>query len=89
MGEALAQKNNGLVEKDDIYQTLLENYNLKFANEYGTKSEGIPGVNEVELVFDEHDNNILAKSNSYTATKTKLKRKPLFQAFPRNDVEVY
>lgn len=33
--EALAKKDNELVEKDLVYQALLERYNLKLANEYG------------------------------------------------------
>jgi len=92
MDEELALKDNELVEKDLAYQALLERYNLKLANEYGKKSEKMPGAdevfNEVELVLDEHDKKLLADSNSDAITKTKPKRKPLPQALPRKEVVV-
>jgi len=92
MDEALAQKDNELAEKDIAYQQLLERYNLKLANEYGKKSEKMPGAdevfNEVELVLDEHDKKLLIDSSSNATTKTKPKRKPLPAALPRVDVIV-
>lgn len=36
-----------LAQKDAAYQQLLERYNLKLANEYGKKSEKMPGADEV------------------------------------------
>jgi transposase len=52
-----------LAEKDVAYQQLLERYNLKLANEYGKKSEKMPGAdevfNETESVLDEHDKKLL------------------------------
>ena len=63
MDDELAQKDNDLAEKELAYQQLLERYNLKLANEYGKKSEKMPGAdevfNEVELVLDEHDKKLL------------------------------
>jgi len=92
MDEELAQKDNELVEKDVAYQQLLERYNLKLANEYGKKSERMPGAdevfNEVELVLDEHDKKLLTKANADAPTKIKPKRKPLPQALPRKEVVV-
>ena len=92
MGDELAQKDNELVEKDLAYQALLERYNLKLANEYGKKSEKMPGAdevfNEVELVLDEQDKKLLAETNSDAPTKIKPKRKPLPQALPRKEVVV-
>ena len=90
--QVVIQKEVELVEKDAAYQRLLERYNLKLANEYGKKSEKIPGAdevfNEVELVLDEHDKDILAKGTSEPTTKTQPKRKPLPAAFPRKEVIV-
>ena len=90
MDKALAQKDNELVEKDIAYQALLERYNLKLANEYGKKSEKMPGAdevfNETESVLDEHDKKLLANPNADATTKTKPKRKPLPQALPRKEV---
>tara|TARA_B100000809_G_scaffold117129_1_gene115406 strand:- start:3570 stop:4085 length:516 start_codon:yes stop_codon:yes gene_type:complete len=84
---------NELAEKDAAYQLLLERYNLKLANEYGKKSERMPGAdevfNEVELVLDEHDKKLLAETNFDTTTKIKPKRKPLPQGLPRKEVFVY
>lgn len=81
-----------LAEKDVAYQLLLERYNLKLANEYGKKSEKMPGAdevfNEVELVLDEHDKKLLSGPPSNATTKTKPKRKPLPAALPRVDVIV-
>jgi transposase len=92
MDEELAQKDSELVEKDLAYQALLERYNLKLANEYGKKSEKLPGAdevfNEAELVLDEHDKKALADSNINATTKTKPKRKPLPAALPRKEVVV-
>jgi hypothetical protein len=92
MDEELAIKDNELVEKDLAYQALLERYNLKLANEYGKKSERMPGAdevfNEVELVLDEHDKKLLAAPNSGTITKNKPKRKPLPLALSRKEVVV-
>ena len=79
-----------LAEKDVVYQQLLERYNLKLANEYGKKSEKMPGAdevfNETESVLDEHDKKLLANPNADATTKTKPKRKPLPQALPRKEV---
>ena len=81
-----------LEEKDIAYQQLLERYNLKLANEYGKKSEKIPGAdevfNEAELVLDEHDKKLLAAPHSDATIKTKPKRKTLPAALPRVDVIV-
>ena len=81
-----------LAEKDVAYQMLLERYNLKLANEYGKKSEKMPGAdevfNEAELVLDEHDKNLLADSTPNATTKTKPKRKPLPVGLPRKEVVV-
>lgn len=92
MDDELAQKDNELAEKELAYQALLERYNLKLANEYGKKSEKMPGAdevfNEAELVLDEHDKKLLANSNAQTKTRTKPKRKPLPVALPRVDVVV-
>jgi len=81
-----------LAEKDVAYQRLLERYNLKLANEYGKKSEKMPGTdevfNEAELVLDEHDKKLLAAPHADATTKTKPKRKPLPAALPRVDVIV-
>ena len=88
----VVQKDNELAEKEVVYQQLLERYNLKLANEYGKKSEKMPGAdevfNEVELVLDEEDKKLLADSSTDTTTKIKPKRKPLPQALPRVDVGV-
>ncbi|OUR59852.1 hypothetical protein A9Q74_15925 [Colwellia sp. 39_35_sub15_T18] len=66
---------NELAEKDVAYQQLLERYNLKLANEYGKKSEKMPGVdevfNEAELVLDEYDKKLLADSIANVKTKAK------------------
>ena len=90
--QLVTQKDNELVEKDLAYQALLERYNLKLANEYGKKSEKMPGAdevfNEVELVLDEHDKSILADSIINVKTKSKPKRKPLPEALPRKEVVV-
>ncbi len=92
MDNELAQKDNELAEKDVAYRILLERYNLKLAQEYGKKSEKMPGAdevfNEVELVLDEHDKKLLAKANADVTPKTKPKRKPLPQALPRKEVMV-
>jgi transposase len=92
MGDELAQKDNELAEKDVAYQQLLERYNLKLANEYGKKSEKMPGAdevfNEAELVLDEVDKKLLAAPHTDATTKTKPKRKPLPAALPRVDVIV-
>ena len=92
MESELAEKENELAEKDVAYQLLLERYNLKLAKEYGKKSEKMPGAdevfNEVELVLDEHDKKLLAKTNADTTTKTKPKRKPLPTELPRKEVVV-
>lgn len=83
---------NELAEKDIAYQLLLERYNLKLANEYGKKSEKMPGAdevfNEVELVLDEQDKKLLGEPTSNTTTKTKPKRKPLPAVLPRKEVVV-
>lgn len=90
--QVVIQKEVELAEKDVAYQQLLERYNLKLANEYGKKSEKMPGAdevfNEVELVLDEVDKKLLVDSSSNTTTKTKPKRKPLPAALPRIDVIV-
>jgi transposase len=90
--QVVIQKEVELAEKDVAYQLLLERYNLKLANEYGKKSEKMPGAdevfNEVELVLDEHDKNLLADPPSNSTTKTKPKRKPLPAELPRVDVIV-
>ncbi len=90
--QIVIQKEVELAEKDVAYQQLLERYNLKLANEYGKKSEKMPGAdevfNEVELVLDEHDKKFLVDSSSNATTKTKPKRKPLPAALPRIDVIV-
>ncbi|TWX45085.1 IS66 family transposase [Colwellia hornerae] len=92
MDKELAQKDNELVEKDAAYQQLLERYNLKLANEYGKKSEKMPGAdevfNEAESVLDDVDKKILADSNINVITKTKPKRKPLPASLPRKEVLV-
>jgi transposase len=92
MDKELAQKDNELVEKDAAYQQLLERYNLKLANEYGKKSEKMPGAdevfNEAESVLDDVDKKILADSNIHVTTKTKPKRKPLPASLPRKEVLV-
>jgi transposase len=81
-----------LAEKDVAYQQLLERYNLKLANEYGKKSEKMPGAdevfNEVELVLDEHDKKLLTDPLPNATTKTKPKRKPLPAELPRKEVIV-
>lgn len=90
--QVVFQKEVELAEKDVAYQQLLERYNLKLANEYGKKSEKMPGAdevfNEAELMLDEHDKNLLGAPHSDTTTKTKPKRKPLPAALPRVDVIV-
>ncbi|MFT4747191.1 MAG: transposase [Congregibacter sp.] len=86
------QKEVELAEKDVAYQQLLERYNLKLANEYGKKSEKMPGTdevfNEAELMLDEHDKKLLAAPHSDATIKTKPKRKLLPAALPRVDVIV-
>ena len=73
MDVELAQKDNERAEKDVAYQQLLERYNLKLANEYGKKSEKMPGADEVfdevELVLDEHDKKLLAVPHANATTK--------------------
>ncbi len=90
--QVVIQKEVELAEKDVAYQQLFERYNLKLANEYGKKSEKMPGAdevfNEAELVLDEHDKKLLGAPHSDTTTKTKPKRKPLPAALPRVDVIV-
>ena len=90
--QVVIQKEVELAEKDVAYQQLLERYNLKLANEYGKKSEKMPGAdevfNEVELVLDEHDKKLLGAPQADATTKTKPKRKPLPTALPRVDVIV-
>ncbi|MFT5815585.1 MAG: transposase [Psychroserpens sp.] len=92
MGDELAKKDNELAEKEIAYQVLLERYNLKLANEYGKKSEKMPGAdevfNEAELVLDEHDKKLLVALHFDATTKPKPKRKPLPTALPRVDVIV-
>ena len=92
MESELAKKERELAEKNIVYQQLLERYNLKLANEYGKKSEKMPGAdevfNEVELVLDEHDKKLLAKENADATTKIKPKRKPLPATLPRKEVVV-
>jgi len=94
MGDELAQKDNELAEKDVAYQQLLERYNLKLANEYGKKSEKMPGAdevfNEAEFVLDEHEKKLLAAphADATTKTKPKPKLKPLPTALPRVEVIV-
>tara|TARA_R110001583_G_scaffold157548_1_gene309477 strand:- start:27 stop:1595 length:1569 start_codon:yes stop_codon:yes gene_type:complete len=88
----LTQKDNALAEKDLAYQVLLERYNLKLANEYGKKSEKMPGAdevfNEAECVLDEQDKKHLATEPKATTTKAKPKRKPLPQTLPRKEVVI-
>jgi transposase len=90
--QVVIQKEVELAEKDVAYQQLLERYNLKLANEYGKKSEKMPGAdevfNEVELVLDEVDKKLLGAPHSDATTKTKPKRKPLPAALPRVNVIV-
>jgi hypothetical protein len=83
-----------LAEKDIAYQTLLEQYNLKLANEYGKKSEKMPGAdevfNEAEVTLDEQDQQLLANTSNQEkpAPKVKPKRKPLPAALPRKEVTI-
>ena len=88
----IIKKDEELNEKDAIYQELLERYNIKLANEYGKKSEKMPGAdeifNEAEVTLDEQDNQILTSvtPESETEKKVKPKRKPLSPELPRKDV---
>ena len=88
----IIKKDEELNEKDAIYQELLERYNIKLANEYGKKSEKMPGAdeifNEAEVTLDEQDNQILTSvtPESETEKKVKPKRKPLPPELPRKDV---
>ncbi|WP_041394898.1 IS66 family transposase [Photobacterium profundum] len=88
----VAQKECELAEKDAIYQELLERYNIKLANEYGKKSEKMPGAdevfNEAEVTLDEQDELLLASlsTEEKTEQKVKPKRKPLPPELPRKDV---
>ena len=88
----IIKKDEELNEKDAIYQELLERYNIKLANEYGKKSEKMPGAdeifNEAEVTLDEEDNQILTSvtPESETEKKVKPKRKPLPPELPRKDV---
>ena len=81
-------------EKDAIYQELLERYNIKLANEYGKKSEKMPGAdevfNEVEMTLDEQDEQLLASSltEETSTSKIKPKRKPLPPELPRKEVVI-
>ena len=83
MDDELTQKDTELIEKDVAYQVLLEQYNLKRANEYGKKSEKMPGAdevfNEAEVTLDEQDEQLLASisTTEKPASKVKPKRKPL------------
>ena len=88
----IMKKDEELNEKDAIYQELLERYNIKLANEYGKKSEKMPGAdeifNEAEVTLDEQDDQILtsATPEDETEKKVKPKRKPLPPELPRKDV---
>jgi transposase len=90
--EELNKKNKELSEKDAKYQVLLERYNIKLANEYGKKSEKMPGAdevfNEAEVTLDEQDNDILASASTEERIeqKVKPKRKPLPPELPRKEV---
>jgi transposase len=81
-------------EKDAIYQELLERYNIKLANEYGKKSEKMPGAdevfNEAEMTIDEQDEQLLASSpaEETSTSKIKPKRKPLPPELPRKEVNI-
>ena len=94
MDKELTQKDNELAEKDIAYQTLLEQYNLKLANEYGKKSEKMPGAdevfNEAEVTLDEQDEQLLTSTSNEEkpAPKVKPKRKPLPAALPRKEVSI-
>jgi transposase len=94
MDEELTQKDNELREKDVAYKVLLEQYNLKLANEYGKKSEKMPGAdevfNEAEVTLDEQEEELLASvsTTEKPASKIKPKRKPLPAALPRKEVVI-
>lgn len=88
----LAEKDKELNEKDAIYQELLERYNIKLANEYGKKSEKMPGAdevfNEAEVTLDEQDEQLLTSlsTEEKIEPKVKPKRKPLPPELPRKEV---
>ena len=90
----LVEKNKELYEKDVIYQELLERYNIKLANEYGKKSEKMPGAdevfNEAEVTLDEQDKQLLASvtTEEKTEPRVKPKRKLLPPELPRKEVIV-
>ncbi|MFT7683387.1 MAG: transposase [Moritella dasanensis] len=90
----IMKKDEELNEKDAIYQELLERYNIKLANEYGKKSEKMPGAdevfNEAEVTLDEQDEQLLASvtTEEKTEPKVKPKRKPLPPELPRKEVIV-
>jgi len=88
--QVVVEKDHELAKKDIAYQELLERYNAKLANEYGKKSEKMPGAgevfNEAELVLDKYDKSILAEVT--LDTKAKPKRKPLPAALPREEVVI-
>lgn len=94
---AIAKKDEELKEKDAIYQELLERYNIKLAQEYGKKSEKMPGAdetfNEAEATqdeLDEQDDQLLAglSSEEKPEPKVKPKRKPLPPELPREEVVI-
>ena len=88
----IMKKDEELNEKTAIYQELLERYNIKLANEYGKKSEKMPGAdevfNEAEVTLEKQDEQLLASvsTEEKPAPKVKPKRKPLPPELPRKEV---